>query len=975
MKMQFVDYSMDIIDILDEKQLTKKVKMASVCGKGAASKQNVNGERIVRVGYYELEKTIGKGNFAVVKLATHVVTKTKHQRSHGATVHLEQGRMPLTSLTSVRWMRNSNEQILARNIAKNMIKDKLDYLAESIAKASFVLPHRIEQQAKNGGGVHPTEIRTSISPSSAVELITTSASANYATEAGLSEKDANSLFVRNIGFPSSPSDATPTYYVYLLACGFVCIYLDSHPVRLDARCFQLTFNSGAFSARLPPLLATHHFYCCLIFMHCAEVVELNPPIPSIFLRFAQCRLPPQLPFWLLPALTPESFFLFWDVRNLLPHPCPNKFNSVQMGCQAGLPWDASYWHVTLVLAASDLALPTRTPYRIVSGVSKVRRISIKSESNPRLIYLRVSHWSKVLGRFGLANIRSGFKSVNLYRAFLIITTYRCNDVPLRVPILTARYRRRPDVFGSDTDRALWALLLACERDDVTELNKKVMLQEDKLDDLEQYSRRNCLLVHGMPGKPGEEVRTEVLRMFETRLNVKIEARDVDRCHRIGKPKRTSGEALVEGRRPIIIKFTSYQKRSLVFSAKKTLKSNSILITESLTSMRQQILKAARDRYGIRQCWTQDGRIVILGDQGRRVQTLAPLTPTSLHFQELCSMKTCDTEPPPSLPVVCQPTTRELLKGFLSSHPRALQLSHIDSYKCMLKKSRSDMILCLELGRLKNPNEKMLIIDSQVRMGRAPYVKLHFHAALGRCLKPEFPYLTNLYGLRTGVPRITIASVSQKLASVYNDTVQSEVKSNIDFGNKRCSIPKLSRMCSCLSWSAQPARRVEEPVMTENNAARKRQQPNVDGDPKTSYREPSFPKKSSQPHSSIAPFGMSLLTKHVARSLCETLGQFILRTSEDQRTPECPRPEPVESEKGNTSRITNTPSNAIPTQTIHYSPSPNQFPLPRKKMRSPNEVLNVERRLMKASADRLDRLTDVGLQLGGGGESVCKENER
>nr|CAD7576387.1 unnamed protein product [Timema californicum] len=33
--------------------------------------------------------------------------------------------------------------------------------------------------------LHPTEIRTSISPSSAVELHTTSALANYATEAGL----------------------------------------------------------------------------------------------------------------------------------------------------------------------------------------------------------------------------------------------------------------------------------------------------------------------------------------------------------------------------------------------------------------------------------------------------------------------------------------------------------------------------------------------------------------------------------------------------------------------------------------------------------------------------------------------------------------------------------------------------------------------------------------------------------------------
>lgn len=34
-------------------------------------------DQLVRVGNYELEKTIGTGNFAVVKLATHVITKTK----------------------------------------------------------------------------------------------------------------------------------------------------------------------------------------------------------------------------------------------------------------------------------------------------------------------------------------------------------------------------------------------------------------------------------------------------------------------------------------------------------------------------------------------------------------------------------------------------------------------------------------------------------------------------------------------------------------------------------------------------------------------------------------------------------------------------------------------------------------------------------------------------------------------------------
>ncbi|CDQ63045.1 unnamed protein product [Oncorhynchus mykiss] len=32
---------------------------------------------LARVGYYEIERTIGKGNFAVVKLATHIITKAK----------------------------------------------------------------------------------------------------------------------------------------------------------------------------------------------------------------------------------------------------------------------------------------------------------------------------------------------------------------------------------------------------------------------------------------------------------------------------------------------------------------------------------------------------------------------------------------------------------------------------------------------------------------------------------------------------------------------------------------------------------------------------------------------------------------------------------------------------------------------------------------------------------------------------------
>lgn len=36
----------------------------------------------VRVGFYDIERTLGKGNFAVVKLARHRITKTEVSAEH-----------------------------------------------------------------------------------------------------------------------------------------------------------------------------------------------------------------------------------------------------------------------------------------------------------------------------------------------------------------------------------------------------------------------------------------------------------------------------------------------------------------------------------------------------------------------------------------------------------------------------------------------------------------------------------------------------------------------------------------------------------------------------------------------------------------------------------------------------------------------------------------------------------------------------
>lgn len=51
---------------------------ATNAGAVAASNARLSGKKVpIRVGFYDIERTIGKGNFAVVKLAKHRITKNE----------------------------------------------------------------------------------------------------------------------------------------------------------------------------------------------------------------------------------------------------------------------------------------------------------------------------------------------------------------------------------------------------------------------------------------------------------------------------------------------------------------------------------------------------------------------------------------------------------------------------------------------------------------------------------------------------------------------------------------------------------------------------------------------------------------------------------------------------------------------------------------------------------------------------------
>lgn len=144
------------------------------------------------------------------------------------------------------------------------------------------------------------------------------------------------------------------------------------------------------------------------------------------------------------------------------------------------------------------------------------------------------------------------------------------------------------------------------------LDRKTEELEQAIDDNSQYSRRNCLLIHGVPEVPNENIDVIISQTLNTQMNLGISVENlVDRAHRLGKPGG-GGRVTRNNKskvRPIIVKFTSYRTRRTVFYTKKNLKGTGILITESLTKRRYKLLLAAQEKYGHKSCWTIDGRVM------------------------------------------------------------------------------------------------------------------------------------------------------------------------------------------------------------------------------------------------------------------------------------------------------------------------------------------------------------------------------
>ena len=71
---------------------------------------------------------------------------------------------------------------------------------------------------------------------------------------------------------------------------------------------------------------------------------------------------------------------------------------------------------------------------------------------------------------------------------------------------------------------------------IENLAEKQKSLSSEIDDLEQYSRRNCLILHGVDESNDENTNEILIKPFSEELGVEIKEDDLGRSHRLGEPK-------------------------------------------------------------------------------------------------------------------------------------------------------------------------------------------------------------------------------------------------------------------------------------------------------------------------------------------------------------------------------------------------------------------------------------------------------
>ena len=169
---------------------------------------------------------------------------------------------------------------------------------------------------------------------------------------------------------------------------------------------------------------------------------------------------------------------------------------------------------------------------------------------------------------------------------------------------------------------------------VTELYKTVISQSTQLDEQagkkaklqlelqnclswanwnEQYSRRNCIRIHGLQLDESASTSTTVVKFLDSKLGLKIDPSSFDAAHPLKSPKRAD-----QSSQPVIVRFISRETKEQIIKFRKKLKSTRYVIHEDLTKLNMQLLNRVHNHSDIVSAWSSHGKVFGTTAEGRKI---------------------------------------------------------------------------------------------------------------------------------------------------------------------------------------------------------------------------------------------------------------------------------------------------------------------------------------------------------------------
>ena len=175
--------------------------------------------------------------------------------------------------------------------------------------------------------------------------------------------------------------------------------------------------------------------------------------------------------------------------------------------------------------------------------------------------------------------------------------------------------------------------MAAKDAEIADLKEQLKKTTMQVNDLEQYSRRLCVNVSGIPESASESTDQIVIDLGKM-CGVSLTATDLDRTHRIGK-------ANAGAPRIIIARFATFAKRQEFYNARRELRkprpvrgstvtaetAGKTFVTDNLTKQNQHVMYVARcmrKEGKLHSAWTDVGRMKVRIREGGATKVVRSL---------------------------------------------------------------------------------------------------------------------------------------------------------------------------------------------------------------------------------------------------------------------------------------------------------------------------------------------------------------